>query len=45
MSEKILHPNGDGVQTGTFAVKAGLAQMLKGGVCCDGVRACSGGHS
>jgi pyridoxal 5'-phosphate synthase pdxS subunit len=31
--------NADGVQTGTFAVKAGLAQMLKGGVIMDVVTA------
>ncbi|MCC6169379.1 MAG: pyridoxal 5'-phosphate synthase lyase subunit PdxS [Caldilineaceae bacterium] len=31
--------NGDSAQTGTFAVKAGLAQMLKGGVIMDVVTA------
>jgi pyridoxal 5'-phosphate synthase pdxS subunit len=35
MIEKGLHTNGSGAQTGTFAVKAGLAQMLKGGVIMD----------
>jgi pyridoxal 5'-phosphate synthase pdxS subunit len=35
MIEKGLHTNGIGAQTGTFAVKAGLAQMLKGGVIMD----------
>ncbi len=35
MSENGLHTNGNGAQTGTFAVKAGLAQMLKGGVIMD----------
>src|SRR6187399_459392 len=37
MSENGRHNNGDnnGAQTGTFAVKAGLAQMLKGGVIMD----------
>ncbi len=33
------HSNGSGAQTGTFAVKAGLAQMLKGGVIMDVVTA------
>ena len=42
MSESIHHQNGQidqngqsGAQTGTFGVKAGLAQMLKGGVIMD----------
>ena len=35
MSENGIHTNGEGAQTGTFAVKAGLAQMLKGGVIMD----------
>src|SRR6187397_718475 len=37
MSENGRYNNGDnnGAQTGTFAVKAGLAQMLKGGVIMD----------
>lgn len=35
MSENGHHVNGNGAQTGTFAVKAGLAQMLKGGVIMD----------
>jgi pyridoxal 5'-phosphate synthase pdxS subunit len=35
MSENIHHTNGNGALTGTFAVKAGLAQMLKGGVIMD----------
>ncbi|MCC6457972.1 MAG: pyridoxal 5'-phosphate synthase lyase subunit PdxS [Caldilineaceae bacterium] len=35
MSENGYDPNGNGAQTGTFAVKAGLAQMLKGGVIMD----------
>lgn len=33
------YSNGQGAQTGTFAVKAGLAQMLKGGVIMDVVTA------
>jgi len=40
MSENGQHVNGsNGAQTGTFAVKAGLAQMLKGGVIMDVVTA------
>jgi pyridoxal 5'-phosphate synthase pdxS subunit len=35
MSENGHYTNGVGAQTGTFAVKAGLAQMLKGGVIMD----------
>jgi pyridoxal 5'-phosphate synthase pdxS subunit len=35
MSENGFQTNGEGAQTGTFAVKAGLAQMLKGGVIMD----------
>jgi len=35
MSENGHYTNGNGAQTGTFAVKAGLAQMLKGGVIMD----------
>ena len=35
MSENRYDPNGNSAQTGTFAVKAGLAQMLKGGVIMD----------
>jgi len=35
MSENGHYNNGNGAQTGTFAVKAGLAQMLKGGVIMD----------
>src|SRR5215207_6757121 len=35
MIENGLHTNRSGAQTGTFAVKAGLAQMLKGGVIMD----------
>ena len=40
MSDNGQHANGAyGAQTGTFAVKAGLAQMLKGGVIMDVVTA------
>ncbi len=40
MGENGQHVNGShGAQTGTFAVKAGLAQMLKGGVIMDVVTA------
>jgi pyridoxal 5'-phosphate synthase pdxS subunit len=35
MSKNGHEHNGNGAQTGTFAVKAGLAQMLKGGVIMD----------
>jgi pyridoxal 5'-phosphate synthase pdxS subunit len=35
MSKNGYDHNGNGAQTGTFAVKAGLAQMLKGGVIMD----------
>ena len=35
MSKHGYDHNGNGAQTGTFAVKAGLAQMLKGGVIMD----------
>lgn len=35
MSQVNGNTNGSGPQTGTFAVKAGLAQMLKGGVIMD----------
>lgn len=35
MSSSNGHTNGSAPQTGTFAVKAGLAQMLKGGVIMD----------
>lgn len=35
MSENGNDPHGNGAQIGTFALKAGLAQMLKGGVIMD----------